>query len=83
MILLKTVILFYKKHLSFAAAHSPKNSKLYDDILEKNKLECNFYICNLMTTRCIIYTLNHVISMELFWVRIADLSPSECPSHEE
>ena len=39
MILLKTVILFYKKRLSFAPAHSPKNSKLYDDILGENILE--------------------------------------------
>lgn len=36
-----------------------------------------------MTTRCIMYTLNHVISMELFWVQIADISLSECPSLEE
>ena len=40
MILLKIVIVcgcivFYKKHWSFAAAHSPKISKLYDDILGK------------------------------------------------
>ena len=36
-----------------------------------------------MTTRCIMYTLNPVISMELFWVQIADISLSGCPSLEE
>lgn len=44
MILLKTVILFYKKRLSFAPAHSPKNSKLYDDILGEKYIRTNFYI---------------------------------------
>ena len=44
MILLKTVILFYKKRLNFAPAHSPKNSKLYGDILGEKYIRTNFYI---------------------------------------
>ena len=44
MILLKTIILFYKKRLSFAPAHSAKNSKLYDDILGEKYIRTNFYI---------------------------------------
>ena len=44
MILLKTVILFYKKRSSFAPALSPKNSKLYDDILGEKYIRTNFYI---------------------------------------
>lgn len=44
MILLKTVIVFYKKRLSFAPAHSLKNSKLYDDILGEKYIRTNFYI---------------------------------------
>ena len=44
MILLKTVILFYKKRLNFVPAHSPKNSKLYGDILGEKYITTNFYI---------------------------------------